>query len=30
MDLKGGSGKEKEDGELDASMLDEISNEVTV
>jgi len=30
MDLKGESDKEKEDGELDVSMLDEISNEVTV
>ena len=30
MDLKGGSDEEKEDGELDISMLDEISDEVTV
>jgi len=30
MDLKGESDKEKEDGELDISMLDEISDEVTV
>jgi len=30
MDLKGESDEEKEDGELDVSMSDEISNEVTV
>jgi len=30
MDLKGESDEEKEDGELDASMLDEISDEVTI
>jgi len=30
MDLKGESDKEKEDGELDVSMSDEISDEVTV
>jgi len=30
MDLKGESDEEKEDGELDISMLDEISDEVTV
>ena len=30
MDLKGESDNEKEDGELDASMLDEISDEVIV
>jgi len=30
MDLKGESDEEKEDGELDVSMLDEISDEVTV
>jgi len=30
MDLKGGSNKEKEDGELDISISDEISDEVTV
>jgi len=30
MDLKGESDKEKEDGELDVSMSDEISDKVTV
>jgi len=30
MDLKGESNKEKKDGELDISMLDEISHEATV
>ena len=30
MDLKGESDEEKEDGELDVSMSDEISDEVTV